>query len=235
MSSLSVAVVGAKGYVGSALYAALSRLPQYAVSGVTRENYAEMQRRQFDVLINSAMPAARFWAKNNPREDFTETVQKTADLLYGWQYKKFVQISTVSARCQLDTAYGRHKAAAEQLCHFGEHLIVRLGSMYSAELKKGVLIDILEEKKVFVDGKSRYCFAPLDFVAGWIASHLDRKGVVEVGAKDTISLGEVASHLGAKIEFEGALDDQEIESPETDFPSARDVLGFLDTYKKNYP
>lgn len=230
-SVLSVAVVGAKGYVGSALYAALSHYPRYSVTGVTRENHANAQKRSFDILINAAMPAARFWAKNNPDKDFVETVQKTADLVYGWQFKKFVQVSTVSARCQLDTVYGRHKAAAEKVCGFGENLIVRLGSMYSPELKKGVLVDMVQGKKTFADAESRYCFAPLDFVVNWIASHLDRSGIVEVGARNAIALKDVAKHLGVKVEFEGALDHQEIEGPAPDFPDVRDVLNFLDNWK----
>lgn len=227
----SIAVVGAKGYVGSALCAALARVASHSVSEVTRENYAEMRKGEYDILINCAMPSARFFAKNNPDKDFTETVQKTADLLYGWKFKKFVQISTVSARCQLDTVYGRHKAAAEKLCDFGGNLIVRLGSMYSAELKKGVLMDIVQGKKVFVDGESRYCFTPLDFVAQWIATHLDRNDIVEVGARNAIALRDIAKHLAANIEFEGALDHQEIVDPEPSFPDARDVLAFLDNWK----
>src|SRR3989344_503172 len=227
----SVAVVGVNGYVGNALCKASSLSPRYSLVGVTRENYAEMQGRSFDILINSAMPAARFWAKNNPDQDFLETVKKTADLLYGWQFKKFVQISTVSARCQLDTVYGRHKAA-EKLCDFGDNLIVRLGPMYSPELKKGVLVDILGWEKVFVDGESRYCFAPLDFATGWVISHLDRAGIVEVGARDAISLQDVAKHLNSNVEFEGVVDHQEIESPEPDFPEARAVLDFLDGWER---
>lgn len=228
----SVALVGAKGYVGNALAVALAADRAYSVTGVTRDNYAEMRKHSYDILINAAMPSARFFAKNNPTEDFKETVQKTADLLYGWQFKKFVQISTVSARCQLDTVYGRHKASAEALCIFGENLIIRLGSMYGPGLAKGVLVDMMEGRKVFVDGESRYCFVPLSFVAKWIVSNLGRSGIVEVGAKNAIALREIAQHLGKKIEFEGARDDQEIENPGPDFPDARDVLGFLDSWKR---
>lgn len=229
---LSVAVIGVKGYVGSALYDALLHSSQYSVTGVTRESYSDDQEDPFDILINAAMPAARFWAKNNPDKDFVETVQKTADLVYGWQFKKFVHISTVSARCQLDTVYGRHKAAAEKICGFGENLIIRFGSLYDQALKKGVLVDILQGKKVYVDGTSRYCFAPLDFVATWVASHLDRSGIVEVGARDAIAIQEVADHLGLDVEFEGVVDHQEIENPEPDFPAARDVLEFMKNWKK---
>ncbi len=205
----SVAVAGARGYVGSALCAALAQTP-HSVVQVTRESYAEMQKGEYDVLVNCAMPSARFFAKNNPEQDFIETVEKTADLLYGWKFKKFVQVSTVSARCQLDTVYGRHKAAAEKLCDFSGNLIVRLGAMYSAELKKGALMDIKQGKKVYVDAESRYCFTHLDFVAEWIAANVDKKGIIEVGARNAISLREIAEHLGTTVEFEGALDIQEI-------------------------
>jgi nucleoside-diphosphate-sugar epimerase len=230
---IRVALVGAQGFVGKAIARAFRELPQYEVALVTRENYSEMREGSYDILINSAMPSARFWAKNNPADDFRETVEKTANLLYGWQFKKFVQISTVSARSQLDTVYGRHKAAAEALCGFGDNLIVRLGSMYADVLTKGVLIDILKKEKVFVHGESRYCFAPLEFVAEWIVSNLDRSGVVEVGARNSISLNEIAAHLGGGIEFEGPLDHQEIQDPQDSFPDARDVLIFLETMKKS--
>ena len=231
---ISIAVVGANGYVGSAVTAALACNPNYAVATVVRSNYPDMRERSFDVLINAAMPSGRFWAKNNPDKDFVETVQKTADLIYGWRYGKFIQISTVSARCQLDTVYGRHKVAAEKICGFGNNLIVRLGPMYSKGLSKGVLVDMLQGRKVFVDGESRYCFAPLEFAASWIAGNLGRFGIIEVGARNAIRLQEVADCLGAGVEFEGAVDHQEIEHPEPGFPDARDVFGFLDEMKKRY-
>lgn len=227
-----IAVVGARGYVGSALYAELLQRGDCKVAAVTRDNYVDIQKETFDVLINCAMPSARFWAKNNPEKDYIETVEKTAHLLYDWNFKKFVQISSISARSQLDTVYGRHKAAAELLIDLAKHLIVRLGPMYSPELTKGVLVDIREGKKVFVDGKSRYCFAPLEFNAAWIASHLDRRGIVELGARNAITLEELARRLGVTASFEGALDHQEIPSPEVDFPDVYEVLTFMDKWRK---
>lgn len=229
---ISVAVIGANGYVGSALSSILARNPDLALSGVTRANYAKSRREKYDILINAAMPSRRSWARDNPESDFVETVQKTADLVYGWRFKKFVQISTVSARCQLDTVYGRHKAAAERICLFGDNLIVRLGPMYSGGLSKGVLIDMLQNKKVFVDANSRYCFAPLEFVASWLERNLTRSGIVELGARNAITLREVADHLGSRIEFEGAVDHQEIPHPGEGYPDAYDVLTFMDAMRK---
>src|SRR3989338_3663862 len=226
---MKIAVIGSNGYVGSAVYKELLKSPEHSVVGVTRENYGQMKEQEYDIIINSAMPSGRFWAKNNPEADFIETVKKTADLLYGWQSKKFIQISTVSARCQLDTVYGRHKAAAEKLCDFGENLIVRLGALYSEHMEKGVLLDMLQGRKVYVDGASRYSFIRLDFCASWIAQNLGRQGLVELGGKNAITLEAVAKHIGANVEFEGDINHQDIEGAEEGLPEAKQVLDFMHT------
>jgi nucleoside-diphosphate-sugar epimerase len=231
MTKRTVAVVGAKGFVGSALCGALGKLPDYELVRVTRENYAEMQAGTYDILINAAMPSGRFWAKNHPAEDYAETVQKTMNLVSQWRFEKFVQISTVSARSETHTIYGQNKAAAEKLCLFGDHLVVRLSAMYGPTLSKGALVDILNHSKVFVSGESRYPFAPLSFVADWISRHFDRKGIVEVGAKNTITLKEIADFLGEPVVFEGAVEKQDVQNPEPDFPDAREVLKFMDTMR----
>jgi len=221
-------VVGAKGYVGAALSSHLERNSKYEMVRVTRSDYRDKRNQSFDIVINCAMPSKRFWAKKNPYDDFVETMQKTADLFYGWRFKRFVHVSTVSARCELDSVYGRHKAAAEKICTREGSLIVRLGPMYSKDLAKGVLMDMLQDRQVFVSGETRYCFAPLDFIAAWIATHLDRVGVVEVGAKNTVRLQEIADHLGKRIVFEGPTQHQEIQNPEPDFPDAKGVFSYLD-------
>ena len=228
---MKIALIGAHGYVGSAVCAALKHSAKHSVAEVTREAYEQYRAGAYDVLINCAMPSGRFWAKNNPEKDYVETVEKTKNLLSDWNYRKFIQISTVSARCQIDTVYGKHKAEAEKLIDTAKHLIVRLGALYSADMKKGVLVDMLAGNKVYVDGKSRYSFISVDVAAEWIASHLDRTGVVELGGRNALALKDVSAHLGKDIEFEGEINHQDIESSESEFPEAKDVLEFLDSQK----
>ncbi len=228
---IKVAVFGANGFVGKKLCLALSA-KKYHVIQVTRHNYNDSLGKKYDIVINSAMPSARFWAKNNLEKDFQETVKKTADIFYGCQFDKFIQISTVSARCQLDTVYGRHKLAAENICNFGENLVIRLSSIYGDELKKGVLIDMLKGQKVYIHGESRYSFTNVDFVADYITSHLELKGMVEVGAYNTLRMVDIAKYLNKNIEFEGLLDVQEIKDPSSGFPDVKEVYSFLDKMKK---
>lgn len=231
MNKKRIAIVGGGGFVGKSLCGILGQNPAFIVTPVTRAEYERCKSLEYDVLINSAMPSKRFWAEQNPAQDFLETVQKTADLIYGWKYKKFIQISSVSARMQLETVYGRHKAAAEKLCH-SNMLVVRLTSMYGEGLSKGALMDILNRRKVYLNAESRYSFTPLEFVGQWLSKNLDRTGIVEVGAKNSVTLREIAEAVEEKAEFEGSLDIQEIQNPEASFPDAREVFNFIKKKKK---
>ena len=163
--------------------------------------------------------------------DFKETVEKTFKIFHGIKFKKFIQISSISARCQTNTVYGRNKLAAESIVNDGNSLIVRLGPMFGPTLKKGVLIDMLKGSKVFVGPNSRYAFAPLTFIGGWIAKNIDRKGIWEVGAKNSISLKDLANKLKLNVEFEGPDDDQEIKTVEPDYPDVNLVIDFMKHYE----
>lgn len=221
-----IAIFGSRGFVGSEILKSL-KAAGHDVFEITRENFESCMGKHFDYVINAAMPSARFKAKNDPAWDFKETVEKTFKIFYGVTFKKFVQISTVSARCQTDTVYGRNKLAAESIVNDGNTLIVRLGPMFGPTLKKGVLIDMLKGEKVYIGGDSRYSFTPVEFVGNWIAKNLNRKGVLEVGAKNSISLKELADKLDLHVEFDGPEDNQEMQTIEPDYPDVTLVIEFM--------
>jgi nucleoside-diphosphate-sugar epimerase len=220
-----VAVAGASGFFGRALCGALVERGE-TVTPVTRATYAHARSGDYDVLVNAAMPSKRFWAKQHPELDFLETLQKTSDLLSGWRFRRFIHISTLSVRTEPDTVYGQHKAEAEELCRRPDCLIVRLTALYGPGMTKGSIVDIKNGGPVFVDGASRYAFTPVAFAARWVAGHLDDTGLVEVGARNSVSLAEIAAHLGKPVQFSGPLEIQEVNHPASSFPDAREVLSF---------
>ena len=226
-----IALFGSQGFVGSEISKSL-KSQGYGVFEVTRENFEQALGKEFDYVINAAMPSARFKAKNNPLWDFEETVEKTARIFYGTKFIKFIQISSIAARCQTDIVYGRNKLAAESIVNDGNSLIVRLGPMFGPTLKKGVLIDMLEQSKGYMDGSSRYAFAPVRFNADWIARNMNRKGVWEVGAKNSISVENLAGELGLKVDFGGPIDHQEIQTIEEDYPDVKLVIDFMKDHQK---
>jgi len=221
-----VAVFGARGFVGSEISKSLKE-KGYDVFEVTRENFEESLGKEFDYVINAACSGARFKANQNPLWDFKETIEKTARIFYEAKFGKFIQVSSVSSRCQHDVPYGRNRLAAENMVNDGNSLIIRFGPMFGPTLKRGALIDMAAGSKIYFDGDSKYAFSPVKFNADWIARNLDRKGVWEVGAKNSISLKDLAKELGVKIEFEGPVNHQEIETIEEDYPDSREVIDFM--------
>ncbi|MFC1646800.1 hypothetical protein ACFL1A_00820 [Patescibacteria group bacterium] len=223
----TVGVLGANGYVGKAIYESFKRNDNVNVVAITRKNFHRYQKKKFDLLFNSAMPSKRYWAAQNPQDDYVETVEKTAMFYNTFLYKKFIQISSVSARCQLDTVYGRNKLASENLVDTGCNLIIRLGPMYSLGLKKGVLIDIIKNGTVYVNGESVYAFADLRFCAKEIVKQKEKTGTIEIGAKNGIALKKVALKLGKSVDFVGEIDNQLIKHPQSHYPDAGQVIDFL--------
>ncbi|MDB3954246.1 NAD(P)-dependent oxidoreductase [Alphaproteobacteria bacterium] len=225
-----VALIGADGFVGSSIVKALSAKADIDLAPVTRTTYnAARDDGPYD---NTAMPSKRFWARQNPNLDFIETVEKTSRLTNDWDAAKIIQISSISARSQLNTVYGRHKAAAEKLVEHSDNLILRLGPMYGEELDKGVLIDIFNDNPVFVARKSHYCFAPIDWIASWIADNLDRSGVMDLGGNDAIMVGDVADAVGSTSEFQGDTDDQILGERLDGAPAAHEAIDFLHQLSK---
>jgi nucleoside-diphosphate-sugar epimerase len=230
MSGVRVAVVGAAGYVGAALVEALGRRGGFEVVPVVRADHeAHRTAMRYDVLIKAACPSKRFWAEHNPEADRAETVDKTRLLRQRWRWDRFVQISSISARTQLDTVYGRHRAEAEQLCSGADTFVVRLGPMYGGDYRKGVLADMAADRPVFASGRSRQSFAPVDWCADWIAGHLEDTGLREVGARTTVTLAEVRDAVGSRSEFaKDHVDDQfPITAPAADWPEAAAVIDWL--------
>ena len=221
-----IAVIGANGFVGKVMCEA-ARQHGFSVVEVTRENYEFACSDQVvDYVVNCAMPSGRFWAKKNSASDFTETVGKTSNIISDFPDSKIIQISSISARVQLDSIYGRHKLAAEALLDPDEHLVIRLGPLYHGSMTKGGLIDIVNNRRVFLSGKTKYAFTPVDWVCDSILKHIDLCGVMELGSKGYVVLEDLANSLNSTSEFDGICDDQIFPDGPDDRPSAGNVIAF---------
>ena len=224
----SIALIGSNGFVGKSIEKYILNDKNLLVTCVTRENYEEARlAKEYDILINAAMPSKRFWAKKNPYKDFIETVEKTFKIANDWKSSKIIQISSISARSQLNTTYGRHKAAAEKLVAKKNNLILRLGPMYGQSLNKGVLIDIKRNDPVYVSKESLYSFAPVDWIGKWIWQNMNLSGIIDLGGNNAIKLYDLAQRIDSKSIFTGPIDNQIISKQIKNGPDARNVIDFI--------
>ncbi|WP_157982331.1 NAD(P)-dependent oxidoreductase [Oceanicella sp. SM1341] len=226
-------MTGASGFFG-AVMAQVATEAGHDVTPVTRAGYAAASAAGgYDLVVNAAMPSGRFRAECNPEEDFRETVEKTFRIRRDFAPARLLQVSSVSARCQRDRVYGRHKRAAEALVDDGRNLVVRLGPLYHETLSKGVILDILRGDTVHAAAGSRYAFTPAAWAAAEMLRRCGESGVIEIGARGALRLDELAAALGSASGFRGAEDHQEFPDAPARAPAADEVIGFAEALRRH--
>jgi nucleoside-diphosphate-sugar epimerase len=226
----TIAVIGAKGFVGTSLSNYIHEFTDYNFIPVVRGDNVEAAVEKSDIIIYSANSGRRFFANNNPEKDFMDSVEKTAHIFEKSHNKRFVLVSSISARTQLNTAYGRNRRACELIVSSPNSLVVRLGPMYGGGKSVGALADIQNNKTVYVAPTTKYAFVDVDYNAKQIVSLAEdtsATGIVELGAKEGISLSTVKELLGSSSNFEGDDDTQVPLSPASDAPSLKDIEAYL--------
>ncbi len=225
-----IGIVGAQGFFGKSLSKSVKKL-DFDFLEITSQNFSKVRSEEFKFLINTATPSRKYWALNNPYSDFKKTVELTADLVYNWKYEKFIQISTMSVNeIPSHHPYSINKKAAEIISSYPKSLIVRLGALFGEGLDKGPLFDLLTTKKVYVDIKSEYNYINTEFAAEWILNNLDREGIVQLGARDTISLYDISKELNLKAKFEGKKERIFSSEIEPGMPCAKEVWNFINQF-----
>jgi len=224
----TVAVLGAAGYVGKSVAAAVLASPLYRLIPVVRGQNLDEALEGSDLVIHCANPAGRFQANHDPERDYKETVEKTAMIMAAAKNRKCLMVSSLSCRTQTSTPYGSHRLECERLALRAGAVVVRLGPMFGGERVNDTLHDILAGRRVFVADSTCYGYADVAWAGVKLLDFFSAgSAVYEIGAKNSISLGELAKHFCSPSTFSGPDDTQVAEGCETG-PDARKVLKFAE-------
>lgn len=222
----TVAVVGAAGYVGTQVARAVAASGRHNLVPVLRNDPAEALLAKADIVVYAANPARRFQAEKDPMHDFEETVEKTAGFLALSGGKRFVLVSTLSCRTQLNTNYGRNRRACELMALEDNALVIRLGPMYGGNRKDDTLHRILSGLQVFVAAETRYAYVDVAWAGQKIVELLDEPGGIrEIGARNAVRLSDLRDYFTSASTFSG-IDDTQIPEGPNDGPDARGVFRF---------
>ena len=228
---MKVGIVGSAGFVGNAVCNGFEELGEHIFLPISRGDDFSRKISEVDFVIHSANPARRFFANSNPQLDRQETVEKTLILLKESQGKPFLLVSTISCRTQLETSYGINRKQCEDIVLENGGAVVRLGPMYGSSRVQDVVHDICESRKVFAAKDSRQSFSSVDWNGAYIAKNFFLfTGVVEIGARNSITLGELADYAESSSEFSGETDDQ-FPLHFDNGPDVLNVLKFIDQIK----
>jgi nucleoside-diphosphate-sugar epimerase len=222
----TIAVIGANGYVGSQICQELETSSQYRLIRVLRGDSLDDSIREAEVVIHAANPSRRFKAESDPQHDFAETADKTNCILTLAKGKKFLLISSLSCKTQMNTNYGRNRRFCELLALAAGGVVIRLGPMFGGNRKQDTLHDLLAGRQIFVSSKTRYAYVDVKWVGSKIVELIKAvPGCYEIGACNSVSLAELSEYFDSKSIFTG-VDDTQIPEMEDEGPDARLVIDY---------
>ena len=223
---MKVAVIGANGFVGSAIACRIESDTRLQLVSVLRGDDIETKLESADVVIHAANPARRFKAESDPQSDFIETVDKTLQIFNFAKEKKCILISSLSCRTQLNTNYGRNRRCCELLALTQGVVVIRLGPMFGGTRKQDVLHDLLADRPIYVAPETRYAYVDVKWVGEKVIELIDVcTNIYEIGARNAVSLGELRDIFGSKSIFTG-IDDTQMPENFEEGPDARLVINY---------
>lgn len=146
-------LIGYTGFVGGNL------LRQHTFDRLyNRQNIDNIAQVDFDVVVCAAPQAVKWWANQNPDEDW-QGIERLITALERTRTERFVHLSTIDVfptltgvdetfdcHSQDNHAYGRHRLALEDAVRdtFGARAhIIRLPALFGQGLKKNVIYDLM--------------------------------------------------------------------------------------------
>ena len=212
-------VIGKTGLVGSAICSYFDR-QEISCQGINRENYQQFVGGEVDCLINANGSGFKSQANANPRLDFEKNVTSTVNYIFDFKYKIFIHISSIDVypnpesceKTHEDIAieiertipYGFHKYLAELIVrrYCPRWLILRLGGLVGANLKKNPIYDWTHNKPLLISKESRLTFIHTEIVAQIIEQLIQKNvtnEIINVCSSDSIRLNDLAGIHDFKI------------------------------------
>lgn len=219
---IRAAVIGADGFVGSALAAHLAAQPDVHLTRVTRASYGEHARSGYDVVVDCSGNSRKYLAEERPGEEFPLSVTQRLRTLLDFPAALQLHVSSVDVYDALDDPsanaegaaidvgrvghYGLHKLLAEELVrHYArDWLILRLGGMVGPGLRKNPVHDVLHGRPLRIHPDSRYQYlatADAARIAWELVGRGLRREVVNVCGDGLISPREVAALAGRPLDL----------------------------------
>ena len=217
---MRILVLGAKGFIGSAIAAEAQRRGLDLLA-VDRGSYAAAVGSACDVLINASGNSRKYIDDRDPVSGFELSVASTLHALRDFRFGLFIQISSgalyphegdpaqngeaTGFSLPLRTAYGFHKWLAEQLVlqHAPRHLIFLIGGAVGPGLWKNAIYDLMTGSPLFVHPDSELQFIDTRDIARSVFDLCSREAVMNqvfnLCGRGTVSIRQVAQWAGRAI------------------------------------
>lgn len=233
--------------------------PYFIVTPISRENYSKHVNTKFDIVINANGNSRRFWANQNPQDDFSASTISVYKSIFDFPCNLYIYISSPDVYADhskkthtgenqsIDpmrlSSYGFHKYLSELIVkkNSDKFLILRSAMILGTELRKGPFYDIINNKPVFVTLNTKLQLITTSAISDVIQALLKQKVInetINVGGVGTFDFKKIKKYFNNRIKFSSEAQMQayemNVEKLRNIYPALMTSEQYLKEFFKNY-
>lgn len=206
----TLAIIGSNGMLGSDLIRFFR--DKFDLISINKENYNTHVGKSFDILINANGNSKRFWANQNPKDDFIASTAWVYNSVFDFPSDLYIYISSpdvyenhtssdhTKENQEVDPknlqSYGFNKYLAELIVkkHKEKFLILRCSMILGKNLKKGPFYDVVHNNPLFVTSQTKLQLITTLAISDIILMFLKRSilnEIINVGGTGTFSFTKI--------------------------------------------
>jgi len=214
----TLAIIGSNGMLGSDLVRYLKK--EFKITAINKDNYQTQIGRSFDIVINANGNSKRFWANQNPQDDFIASTVSVYNSIFDFPAAIYIYISSPDVyenhtRAQYTkeneninvenlSPYGLHKYLSELIVkkYNEKFLILRSSMILGSNLKKGPFFDIIHGVPLRINLKSQLQLITTNTVAKIIKTLLEKSilnEVINIGGQENLSFAKIQEYFNKEI------------------------------------
>lgn len=248
-----LAIIGGNGMLGSDLVSNLS--PYFVVASITKDNYSQYIQTEFDVVINVNGNSKRFWANQNPQDDFVASTASVYRSVFDFPcdiyiyfsspnvYKNHTSPKYTSESELINSAglfpYGFNKYLSELIVkkYKSKFLIFRSSMILGTTLKKGPFYDISQGRPLYISRESHLQLITTQAIAKIIRDLLDKSvtnEIINIGGIGSFSFSKIEDYFNKEIqvlpEAETQIYEMNVEKLKLLYPSLKTTEEYLQEF-----
>ncbi len=251
----TLAIIGSNGMLGSDLVRYLGA--EFHVTAIHKENYHIHKGNSFDIVLNANGNSKRFWANQNPLDDFFASTVSVYQSIIDFPSDLYIYISSpdvyenhedvkhTEENSQIVpenlSSYGLHKYLSELIIkkHKKKFLILRHSIILGSNLKKGPFYDIIHGNPLFITLKSRLQLITTRVIADIIITLLKNSvtnEIINIGGGGNLAFAKIREYYDREIkiskEAETQIYEMNVEKIKHLYPALKTSEQYLEEYLK---
>lgn len=227
----------------------------FKITSINKDNYQTQIGKSFDIVINANGNSKRFWANQNPQDDFTASTVSVYNSIFDFPSSIYIYISSpdvyenhTSAQYTSEdetintenlSPYGLNKYLSELIVkkYKEKFLILRSSMILGKNLRKGPFFDIIHGKSLYISLKSQLQLITTQAIATIIKTFLEKailNEVINIGGEGSFSLIKIQDYFNKEInispEAETQVYEMNVKKLKSLYPQLRSSQEYLKEY-----